>query len=98
MRLLWGRASLFGRTPFPFSGAQYHRDGRVQDIADYCESDVMNSYRIWLRYEYFADRSGPPVGAGGWSQQPKGRSGCRRRARNVEKNKGHSEKRQPGGI
>jgi 3'-5' exonuclease len=33
--------------------AQYHRDGRIQDIADYCESDVVNTYRIWLRYELF---------------------------------------------
>ncbi len=33
--------------------ARYHRDGRVQDIADYCETDVVNTYRIWLRYELF---------------------------------------------
>lgn len=33
--------------------AQYHRDGRLQDIADYCESDVVNTYRVWLRYELF---------------------------------------------
>ena len=33
--------------------AQYHRDGRIQDIADYYESDVVNTYRIWLRYELF---------------------------------------------
>lgn len=33
--------------------AQYHRDGRIQDIADYCESDVVNTYRVWLRYELF---------------------------------------------
>lgn len=32
---------------------QYHRDGRLQDIADYCESDVVNTYRVWLRYELF---------------------------------------------
>jgi 3'-5' exonuclease len=32
---------------------QYHRDGRIQEIADYCETDVVNTYRIWLRYELF---------------------------------------------
>jgi 3'-5' exonuclease len=31
--------------------AQYHREGRIQDIAEYCESDVVNTYRVWLRYE-----------------------------------------------
>jgi 3'-5' exonuclease len=33
--------------------AQYHRDGRLQDIAEYCETDVVNTYRVWLRYELF---------------------------------------------
>ena len=33
--------------------AQYHRDGRIQEIANYCETDVLNTYRIWLRYELF---------------------------------------------
>ena len=33
--------------------ARYHCDGRIQDIADYCESDVVNTYRVWLRYELF---------------------------------------------
>jgi hypothetical protein len=32
---------------------KYFRDGRIQDIADYCESDVVNTYRVWLRYELF---------------------------------------------
>jgi len=32
---------------------QYHRDGRIQDIADYCATDVANTYRLWLRYELF---------------------------------------------
>jgi predicted PolB exonuclease-like 3'-5' exonuclease len=35
--------------------AQDHRDGRIQDIADYCESDVVNTYRVWLRLSYFAE-------------------------------------------
>jgi len=32
---------------------QYHRDGRIDEIAEYCESDVVNSYRVWLRHELF---------------------------------------------
>ena len=33
--------------------ARYHCDGRIQDIAEYCETDVVNTYRVWLRYELF---------------------------------------------
>jgi hypothetical protein len=25
----------------------------LREIADYCESDVLNTYRVWLRYELF---------------------------------------------
>lgn len=32
---------------------KYYRDGRIKDIAEYCESDVVNTYRVWLRYELF---------------------------------------------
>ena len=32
---------------------RYFREGRIQEIADYCESDVVNTYRIWLRHELF---------------------------------------------
>jgi 3'-5' exonuclease len=32
---------------------RYHRDGRIREIADYCESDVVNTYHLWLRYELF---------------------------------------------
>ena len=31
----------------------YLRDGRIQEIADYCETDVVNTYRLWLRHELF---------------------------------------------
>jgi len=31
----------------------YFRDGRIQEIASYCESDVVNTYRLWLRHELF---------------------------------------------
>jgi predicted PolB exonuclease-like 3'-5' exonuclease len=35
---------------------QYYRDGRIREIAEYCESDVINTYRVWLRYELFRGR------------------------------------------
>jgi 3'-5' exonuclease len=25
----------------------------IPEIADYCESDVVNTYRVWLRHELF---------------------------------------------
>lgn len=34
----------------------YYRDGRIDEIADYCQSDVLNTYRLWLRYELFRGR------------------------------------------
>lgn len=30
-----------------------YREGRLDLIAKYCESDLLNTYRIWLRYELF---------------------------------------------
>jgi len=41
------------------SGAEvekYYLDGRIREIAAYCESDVVNTYRVWLRYELFRGR------------------------------------------
>jgi 3'-5' exonuclease len=35
---------------------KYYREGRNREIADYCESDVVNTYRVWLRYELFRGR------------------------------------------
>ena len=32
---------------------QYFREGRLREIADYCEGDVVNTYRVWLRHELF---------------------------------------------
>lgn len=32
---------------------RYHREGKIQDIADHCETDIVNTYRVWLRYELF---------------------------------------------
>jgi predicted PolB exonuclease-like 3'-5' exonuclease len=45
--------------PGGISGAEvekYYRDGHIREIADYCESDVLNTYRVWLRYELFRGR------------------------------------------
>src|SRR5262245_3159130 len=36
--------------------ATYFRDGRIREIAAYCESDVVNTYRVWLRHELFRGR------------------------------------------
>ena len=30
--------------------------GRILEIADYCKSDVINTYRLWLRHELFRGR------------------------------------------
>jgi 3'-5' exonuclease len=35
---------------------KYYLDGHIREIAEYCESDVVNAYRLWLRYELFRDR------------------------------------------
>ena len=35
---------------------RYFLEGRVKEIADYCERDVVNTYRVWLRYELFRGR------------------------------------------
>jgi 3'-5' exonuclease len=32
------------------------REGRIKEIADYCETDTVNTYRVWLRYELFRGR------------------------------------------
>jgi 3'-5' exonuclease len=35
---------------------RYFREGRVREIAEYCENDVLNTYRVWLRHELFCGR------------------------------------------
>jgi hypothetical protein len=35
---------------------KYYRDGHIRQIAEYCESDVLNTYRVWLRHELFRGR------------------------------------------
>ncbi len=42
--------------PYGIDGSkvgQYYREGKIKEIADYCETDVVNTYRVWLRYELF---------------------------------------------
>src|SRR6266566_509704 len=42
--------------PQGIDGAQVDemvRAGRIQEVAQYCESDVLNTYRLWLIYELF---------------------------------------------
>ena len=34
----------------------YCREGRIAEVAAYCETDVVNRYRVWLRYELFRGR------------------------------------------
>ena len=31
----------------------YVRQGKIEEIAAYCESDLVNTYRVWLRHELF---------------------------------------------
>jgi predicted PolB exonuclease-like 3'-5' exonuclease len=45
--------------PDGMTGAEvekYYCGGHIREIAEYCESDVVNTYRIWLRYELFRGR------------------------------------------
>jgi 3'-5' exonuclease len=35
---------------------KYFREGRIREIAAYYESDVVNTFRLWLRYELFCGR------------------------------------------
>jgi predicted PolB exonuclease-like 3'-5' exonuclease len=36
------------------------QEGRLADVADYCKSDVVNTFRAWLRYELFCGRLSEP--------------------------------------
>jgi len=38
---------------------KYFHEGRIKEIADCCESDVVNTYRVWLRHELFRGRLTP---------------------------------------
>jgi predicted PolB exonuclease-like 3'-5' exonuclease len=50
-----GLRFIFGK-PKGFDGNEverYFREGKINEIADYCESDVVGTYQMWLRYELF---------------------------------------------
>jgi predicted PolB exonuclease-like 3'-5' exonuclease len=43
--------------PKGFDGSEverYYREGKLKEIADYCETDVVGTYQVWLRYELFS--------------------------------------------
>jgi 3'-5' exonuclease len=35
---------------------RYFLEGKIKEIADYCETDIVNTYRVWLRHELFRGR------------------------------------------
>ena len=35
---------------------RYFLEGKIKEIAEYCETDIVNTYRVWLRYELFRGR------------------------------------------
>jgi hypothetical protein len=35
---------------------KYCRERRIVEVAAYCETVVVNTYRVWLRYELFRGR------------------------------------------
>src|SRR5262245_52529910 len=42
--------------PKGFDGGEverYFREGKIKEIADYCETDVVGTYQVWLRCELF---------------------------------------------
>ena len=42
--------------PKGFDGGRVERrfhEGKINEIVEYCETDVINTYRVWLRYELF---------------------------------------------
>lgn len=38
---------------------RYFLEGKIKEIADYCETNSVNTYRVWLRYEHFVGRLSP---------------------------------------
>jgi predicted PolB exonuclease-like 3'-5' exonuclease len=42
--------------PKGFDGGEVERcfrEGKIKEVASYCETDIINTYRVWLRYELF---------------------------------------------
>lgn len=45
--------------PSDIDGSQvldYYKAGKITEISEYCKSDVINTYRLWLRHELFRDK------------------------------------------
>jgi len=41
--------------PRGFDGGEverYFREGKIKEIAEYCETDVVGTYQVWLRLRY----------------------------------------------
>ena len=48
--------------PKGFDGSEverYFHEGNIKEIASYCETDIINTYRLWLRYELFRGTLSP---------------------------------------
>ena len=48
--------------PKGFDGGEVERhyhEGKIKEIAEYCETDVVNTYQVWLRYELFRGTLSP---------------------------------------
>ena len=43
------------RKPKGFDGEaeRYFREGKIRKVADYWQTDIVYTYRVWLRYELF---------------------------------------------
>jgi 3'-5' exonuclease len=42
--------------PKGFDGSEVERyfyEGKIKEVAEYCETDVVGTYQVWLRYELF---------------------------------------------
>jgi 3'-5' exonuclease len=49
----------FAGKPSDIDGSEvesFFRAGRIAEIAAYCETDVVNTFRVWLRHELFCGR------------------------------------------
>ena len=56
MSLLCANSGLMQRS----KGSLFHQlvgeRKQIRRVADYCETDIVNTYRVWLRYELFRGR------------------------------------------
>jgi predicted PolB exonuclease-like 3'-5' exonuclease len=57
----------FAGKPGGIDGSQvetYVAEGKIAEVAAYCETDIVNTYRVWLVYELFRGRLSPEAFAG----------------------------------